>query len=81
MGWKAQMITTPYRKEYFDNIPSEEWDKMRKAALEVAEKFQVNYHDDSQLAEISNNQKYFMNTDHLNKAGALVYTEFVLQRD
>ena len=79
-GQKAVLVTTPFYYSYnqqFDSI----W--IRKNYFDILEKLSVKYEipylDFSNRSDISCNNAYFKNSDHLNEMGEKVFSELIFK--
>lgn len=73
------MVTTPYLAEYNDQIPEEFKAYFLNVVRSVADEYDVKYYDYSEDARFSKQYDLFMNSDHLNRNGAIMFTEILLE--
>ncbi|WP_452221591.1 hypothetical protein [Lacinutrix salivirga] len=75
-GFKPLLLITPYHKEYNKHF-SKDWvntnviSKIKKSN----DKYNVPFLDYSHDQEFENKASYFLNTDHLNKKGRIMFTK------
>lgn len=78
--WQAVLVTTPYLWAYEQAIPEEMKQAHYALIREIQEDFPavpyLDYSSDSRFAE---NSSLFCNTDHMNQAGRLLFTEILLE--
>lgn len=74
------LVTTPYLKEYSDPFKrdSEFMNAFRSIINEVINTTGVRYYDYSEDERFSHDYKLFVDTDHLNKNGALKFTNTII---
>lgn len=76
------LITTPYLKEYNDAVKQNEpefYGKFYSIIEEVVKNTGVKYYDYSSDERYCNDYSLFINTDHLNRKGARIFTDNLLQ--
>lgn len=76
------MITTPYLHEYPDAVKKNDpefFDDFYSIISEVSSKTGVKYYDYSHDERFSDNYTLFINTDHLNREGARIFTNMLLR--
>lgn len=77
---KPILITTPYLKEYTTNIPQDFYEDFSQIISKVKSDTGVIYLDYSKDNRFVESYDLFMNSDHLNKTGALKFTD-ILQKE
>lgn len=72
------LVTTPFLREYNDLVP-EEFLKVQRAYLNtLAKEYCIPYLDFSQDSRFVDRHDLFINSDHLNNAGGLLFTDILL---
>ena len=74
------LVSTPYFNSYNENF-GKEWldENYFKIMHNMSNKYNVTYLDYSHDNRLSNNAKYFINSDHLNSSGQKVFSEFLFE--
>ena len=82
MECRPVLITTPYLQEYTDAIVELDpyfYDDFYRIIKEIQQKTGVEYYDYAFDKRFNNCPELFMNSDHLNKEGARVFTNVVIE--
>lgn len=74
---RVVLITTPYLQEYNDQVPTDCLENFHTIIREIQCETNVEYYDYANDARFINNYKLFMNSDHLNKKGAIKFTSIL----
>ena len=80
-GFVPILITTPFLQEYNEAVSKEDptfFATFYDIIENICNDKSVSYFDYSHDIRFSNNYNLFMNADHLNKSGALLFTELLL---
>ncbi|NLI53325.1 MAG: hypothetical protein GX417_03275 [Clostridiales bacterium] len=72
------LITTPFLREYNDLVPKDFLDMQRSYLNTLAAEQQIEYLDFSQDVRFIDRYDLFLNSDHLNDNGALIFTDLLL---
>lgn len=78
-NYKIILITTPLTGLYLEKIPKTLKVEYNNFLFELANRYEISYLDYSSDNRFMNNQELFMNTDHLNKKGAELFTKIVIE--
>lgn len=76
------LVTTPYLKEYNDLIKEQESAAQKifySIIKEVQDSQNVDYFDFSADERFTNNYDLFLNSDHLNEKGAILFTDIIMK--
>lgn len=73
------MITTPYLKEYTELVSPEFFEDFYGIIREIQAETGAAYYDYAKDGRFKNNYALFMNSDHLNKAGAKKFVEIITE--
>ncbi len=81
-NYKPIFITTPYLSEYTDNceeLAPEGVKLFYQMVDELVKDTGISYYDFSHDKRFSNRHDLFMDDDHLNEAGSLIFTDILMQ--
>ena len=76
-GITPVLITTPFSKYYNDPVSQDFLQEFYATVNTVASDTDVNYYDYSHDNRFSENLEYFADSDHLNDAGAVYFTDIL----
>lgn len=77
-GIHPVLVTTPFLREYNDLVP-EAFLQVQRACLDaLADEYSIPYLDFSQDARFVDRHDLFLNSDHLNDTGGLLFTDILL---
>ena len=82
IGARPVLITTPYLHEYFDaahNNDPQFFSDFHRIIDEVRARTGIEYYDYSEDERFSRRYDLFMNSDHLNRKGARIFTNTLLR--
>ncbi|MEA4915493.1 MAG: hypothetical protein VB061_13085 [Christensenella sp.] len=75
---KPVLITTPFLKEYNDQVPEAFLVVLQSFLQSFAQEQQIDYLDFSHDARFQDRYDLFLNSDHLNDTGGLYFTKLLL---
>lgn len=78
---KSIIILPPYTDEYNKNIPQEFKEYFINILNVVSKEYGVNYCDYTRDERFVKNYECFMNSDHLNRTGAIKFTEILWEEE
>lgn len=73
------LVTTPFSQYYTEHIPQDFLQEFNDTVAKIASDTGVNYYDYSHDERFWANLEYFSDSDHLNDAGALYFTDILWQ--
>lgn len=79
-NFKPILLTTPYSKYYNQNFNSDFYNWFYGTTREICNKYKIEYWDYSHDERLTNNIQLFVDTDHLNKNGAALFTNIILDK-
>lgn len=82
IGATPVLVTTPYLEEYVSAVEQEDpafYDDFYGQINQIILDKEVEYYDYQRDSAFYNQYELFMNTDHLNKSGAKVFTDMVME--
>ena len=77
-GINPVLITTPFLREYNDCVPAEFLSVQRTFLISLANENEIPYLDFSQDSRFVDRHDLFLNSDHLNNTGGLLFTDILL---
>ena len=81
-GFTPILITTPFLREYTDEVMKQDpWfmNTFHEIVMEISEETGAAYYDYALDERFRDHYAWFMNSDHLNKEGARVFTGIVME--
>ena len=78
-GIKPILVTTPYTDVYNEKVPVEFLKSFHEIVETVQEECGVEYYDYADDIRFCKNYDLFLNADHLNKKGALLFTKILVE--
>jgi hypothetical protein len=77
-GINPVLITTPFLREYNDLVPDAFLTLQQTYLNALADEFEIPYYDFSRDARFLDRHDLFLNSDHLNDTGGLMFTDMIL---